>query len=106
MSRQHFLLAGLVGASLLSLVYAARARSEANAMAGSRDQLRASLADARDEIRTLSSKLDSLTNAMAAPAPEPVEAAPVPPRPRSVSVRRRPAAPAPARRKVVEDPRW
>jgi len=105
MSRQHLLLFGiLICASLASLVYATRERSEANALASSRDQMRASLADARAEIQTLASKVNSLTEA----APKESATAPQaqPPTVSAPPPLRRAAARPNTRPRIVEDPRW
>jgi hypothetical protein len=109
MLRQHVLLFGLLaGTGIFSLVYGIREKREADAIASSREQMRASLAEARDEIQTLSSKINSMTEAAAkAQAPPPAaegvsEIAPVP-----APARRRTAAARPfPRPKAVEDPRW
>jgi hypothetical protein len=112
MLRQHILLFGLlVSAGIFSLGYAIREKREASAMADSREQMRASLAEAREEIQTLSSKVNSLTEAAAlASAPLAV----VPPPAESVPARRpspfvrppRPATRSVARSKPLEDQRW
>jgi hypothetical protein len=102
----------LVGTGLFSLGYAIREKREASAMAESREQMRASLAEAREEVQTLSSKVNSLTEA-AARAPETLPV--VPPPAESVPVHRpspftrpvtRPVARSLARPKPVEDQRW
>jgi hypothetical protein len=93
------------------MVYAIREKREASAMAYSREQMRTSLADARDQIQLLSSRVNSLTEAAArAPEPRPAvqspdEAAPVR-RPSPFVRAPRPAARSVARSKPVEDPRW
>ena len=111
MFRQHILPLGiLLFTSVFGLVYATRERSAANAAAASRDQLSASLAEARTEIQTLSSRVNLLTEAAAreaeareATTPSAVET-PIVPAP----AQRRPVVRASARPKPkpAEDPRW
>jgi len=111
MFRQHILPLGiLLFTSVFGLVYATRERSAANAAAASRDQLSASLAEARTEIQTLSSRVNLLTEAAAreaeareATTPSAVET-PIVPAP----AQRRPITRASARPKPkpAEDPRW
>ncbi len=108
MFRQHILPLGiLVCTTTFGLVYAARERSAANAAAASRDQLSASLSEARTQIQTLSSRVNTLTEAAAREAaardttPSSVETPIIP-----VPVLRRPVARANARPKPAEDPRW
>jgi hypothetical protein len=109
MSRLHALILGfLVCTSAFSLVFAVREKSEVNDLASSRDQLRATLADARTEIQGLSAKLASLADAAAAQAPAAVSAAPVQPPPVPAPVRRKRAVvqAAASRPRVAQDPRW
>jgi hypothetical protein len=87
------------------LAYAIREKWEANQMASSRDQLRASLADVRAEVRALSSQLASRTEAGVGASTAP----PPPAQPRHVSApvpRGRAVAQSSARSRAVEDPRW
>jgi hypothetical protein len=108
MSRQHLILFGILACtSLFSLVYATREKSEAKAMAASREELSNNLASARAEIQTLASKVNALTEpAAAAPVPPPVQAAPVHAPAATAPPRRRPAAQPVARPRPTEDPRW
>jgi hypothetical protein len=109
MLRQHVVLLGiLIGTGIFGLVYGFRERREADAMANSREQMRASLADARDQIQILSSRINSMTDAAAkAQAPPPVAEAMPEFVPAPAPARRRTAVARPfPRPKAVEDPRW
>jgi hypothetical protein len=91
----------LLCTSGLSLFYAIHEKSEANGLENSRNQLTASLSDARTEIQKLSSRLDAMAVSTAnTPQPPPVQP---PPKPAPV-VRSRSVAQPPVRN--TDDWRW
>ena len=108
--RPIMLIAILVCTSAMSLVWAIREKSQANAMEDSRNQmedsrnqLKTSLSAARAEIQTLSSQLEAAAKpAAGAPDPPP----PVQPPTRSVPAVRRRAAPLASQPKNTDEPRW
>src|SRR5262249_10971654 len=74
----------------ISLVYAVRERAQARELSASRDEMKASLGEARSEIQALSAKLDALRTSALNPAPKTVLR----------------AASKKARSQPPEDPRW